>query len=204
MMPAPSRPYLVVVTGRPAAGKTTLASQLARELKLPLVSKDRIREVLFDRLGWQDRAWARLLGRASIDLMFHFAEAQLEAGGSLIMDNSFDPTLSTSRFQDLLQRFDAGLVQIVCRSDAATLFQRFSERAAAGARHPGHGDETVLDELRAHLADEHPLTMELNGPVIEVDTTDFIQVNSRMIAEQVRVAMNGQRVDHDLAARSKP
>ena len=71
-------PYLIVVTGRPGAGKTTLARWLAQELQIPLISKDSIREVLFERLGWNDRAWAQLLGRATVDLMSYFAQMQLE------------------------------------------------------------------------------------------------------------------------------
>ena len=38
------KPVLLVVTGRPGAGKTTLAERLSREWYLPLVSRDRIKE----------------------------------------------------------------------------------------------------------------------------------------------------------------
>nr|BFE75939.1 hypothetical protein GCM10020092_092400 [Actinoplanes digitatis] len=39
---------LVLVNGLPASGKTTLASQLAVQLSVPLVSKDSIKELLAD------------------------------------------------------------------------------------------------------------------------------------------------------------
>src|SRR5258708_9236941 len=142
---------LIIVTGRPAAGKSTLARWLAAQLQLPLVSKDTIREVLFDRLGWKDRPWAQLLGRASIDLMFYFAEAPLSTGHSLILDNAFAPALSTERFQDLKSRFRARIIQVVCDSDPATLTRRFIERALSGGRHPGHGDQAVIDNLKVQL-----------------------------------------------------
>jgi predicted kinase len=185
-----SKPHLIVVTGRPAAGKTTLAKLLSKELGVPLICKDRIREVLFERLGWKDRAWAQLLGRASIDLMFHFADAQLEAGCSLIMDNSFAPNVSTPRFQGLQAKHGVSSIQIVCNADAETLFRRFSERVRTGARHPGHGDEAILDELQANLAKESPSMMDLGGPVIQVDTTDFARFDHTMIARQISVILD--------------
>ena len=62
-------PVIIIVTGRPAAGKSTFAKWLSQELKLPLVSKDSIREALFERLGWKDRSWAHEPGKASVELI---------------------------------------------------------------------------------------------------------------------------------------
>ncbi len=191
MLSATTKPYLIITTGRPAAGKTTLAKRLAKELTLPLVSKDSIREVLFNRLGWKDRKWAQLIGRASVDLMFHFAEVQLEAGHSLILDNAFDPALSTPRFLTLQNKFNAGIIQIICNSDADTLFNRFAKRANSGERHPGHGDVKVLEELMANLTKERSPVMDLDGTVIEIDTTNFERIDYQAIIQQVKSLITG-------------
>ena len=45
---------LVVVTGLPGSGKTTIAGPLAAELGWPLLGKDTIKEALFDALGTGD------------------------------------------------------------------------------------------------------------------------------------------------------
>ena len=183
------RSQLIIVTGRPAAGKSTFAKWLAKELRLPLVSKDAIREVLFDQLGWKDRAWAQMLGRASIDLMFYFAQAQLEVSRSVILDNAFHPASSAPRFQALKTQFNADSIQIICNSDREVLFQRFSARAKSGDRHPGHGDEDVLDELWAHLTNEHSPILEIGGLAIEVDTTDFARVDYQAILNRVKLLL---------------
>lgn len=182
-------PTIIIVTGRPAAGKSTLAQWLSQELQLPLVGKDSIREELFDRLGWKDRQWAQELGKASVDMMFYFARAQLEVGHSIIMDNSFYPPISNPRFQALKEQYHAESIQIVCDSDRETLFQRFRARADSGDRHPGHGDQDVLEELYANLADDSSQILEIGGSVIEVDTTDFANVDYQKILVQVKLSL---------------
>ena len=180
------QPTIIIVTGRPAAGKSTLAKWLSQELRLPLVSKDTIREELFDLLGWKDRKWAQKLGKASVEMMFYFARAELEVSHSIIMDNSFYPPVSNPRFQALKEQYDAESIQIVCDSDRETLFRRFRSRADAGKRHPGHGDQNVLEELYANLAGTSSPILDIGGAVIEVDTTDFSKVDYQGILNRVK------------------
>jgi predicted kinase len=180
------RPTIIIVTGRPAAGKSTLAKWLSQELKLPAVSKDSIREELFDRLGWKDRKWAQELSKASVDMMFYFAKATLEVGQSIIMDNSFHPPVSNQRVIALKEQYNARSIQIVCDSDRETLFQRLKSRADSGNRHPGHGDQDVLEGLYENLADTSSRILEIGGSVIEVDTTDFAKVDYREILGKVK------------------
>jgi predicted kinase len=48
-MPAP---VLILITGAPCTGKTTIAQHLAGKFQLPVVHKDDIKERLFDRLDY--------------------------------------------------------------------------------------------------------------------------------------------------------
>ena len=178
--------FLIIVTGRPAAGKSTLAKWLSHELRIPLVSKDEIREVLFDRLGWNDRPWAQKLGIVGIDLMYYFAKTQLLSGGSIILDNAFDPAVTTPQIIALQAETEAKIIQIICNADSDILFDRFFERAEAGGRHPGHGDEKVEEPLRAYFAKNHSPKMELEGLTIELDTADFSSINYGELIEKVQ------------------
>lgn len=157
----------------PAAGKSTLASWLGRQLSFAVISKDGIKEVLFQELGWRDREWSRTLGRASVALMYRFAEVQLQVGRSVILDNAFHRGLASAEFRALGKRYAANFIQIICDTDRDTLFERFQRRARSGIRHEGHVDMQSLDELKENLAKERPLRLDISGHLIHLDTTDF-------------------------------
>ena len=55
---------LMIILGCPASGKTSLARRLAAELTVPILSKNDIKEALFDVLGFADRERSRRLSDA--------------------------------------------------------------------------------------------------------------------------------------------
>ncbi|MDA1096634.1 MAG: hypothetical protein O3B84_05200 [Chloroflexi bacterium] len=84
-----TRPALVVVSGAPGTGKTSIGRFIPQRLEAPFLNKDLIKESLFDSLGVKDREWSRKLGIASIDLLFGVAEAILVPGNSLVIESNF-------------------------------------------------------------------------------------------------------------------
>ena len=154
----PREILIVVVTGAPAAGKTTLARPLAGRLSLPLIDKDTIKESLFDSLGIGDEDWSKRLGVASYEVMFRVAR---ESQGAVLAANFYPshvPALAT---------VSSNLVQVFCDCDPESLSRRFHERA--GSRHQGH-----LDDLRAAGADISAMggaPLDLDAPLLRVDTT---------------------------------
>lgn len=181
-----SPPWLIIVTGRPAAGKSTLAKWLGERLTLPVVSKDEVKEILFDALGWSDRKWSKALGRTSVELMFHFAEKLLETRHSLILDNAFHSDLASHRFGSLKQKHGAESLQIICSAPAEILHGRFRDRAIRQPRHPGHVDMLSLDEYKQSLQSNPLLALDIGGEVIEVDTTDFAAIDRDSILAKIR------------------
>jgi hypothetical protein len=122
--------------------------------------------------------------------MFYFARAELEVGHSILMDNAFYPPVSNPRFQALKHQYHARSIQVVCDSDRETLFQRFKSRAETGTRHPGHGDQAVMEELYANLANTSSQVLDIGGTVIEVDTTDFSKVDYQGILNRVKESIS--------------
>ncbi len=169
-VPGSSRPLVLIITGPPASGKSTLGRGLAPRLGLPFISKDLFKETLFDELGWSDREWSRRLGGASIALLFRSAAALLEAGQSVALESNFYSEWDTPPLRQLGEKFACRFVQIVCTASGPTLVERYKRRIVTRERHPGHTESEPLEETLSRLLNGHWDALDLDGPVIHVDT----------------------------------
>ena len=108
---------LLIVNGYPASGKTTLARALSRELRWPVVTKDVIKEQLFDRLGATDYQDSKRLGIAAIEVMFMVAGELLAVGTSAIIESPLIPSYDDARVRALERETDCLTVQVVLTGD---------------------------------------------------------------------------------------
>jgi predicted kinase len=168
-MTAPDVPLLIVVTGPPAAGKTTVARELAARLRLPLIAKDTIKEALFDALGVGDLAWSRRLGEATYLALAALAEDSVAAGGSLVLEGNF---VRGSEVETRLAALPARIVQIHCSAPLELLIERYEGRG----RHPGHIDHDRADALREAVEMRRHDPLDLPGETIRIDTTEPVDV----------------------------
>ena len=169
-------PLLVVITGMPAAGKSTLAKSLRRELGLPLIVRDEIKERLYEELGTGDIEWSNRLGSAAFGLLFDFAAVLLQSGTAVIVEANFFRG-SEPQFSALPEH---RVVQIHCAAPLDVLVSRYTDRP----RHPGHHDAEKVLLLRERFENSVHGPLDLAGEVIEVDTSTGVDL--RMIADDVR------------------
>lgn len=160
---------LVVVTGMPSSGKTTVAEGLARRLQLPLIAKDEIKESLYESLGAADLEASALLGRAAYALIFALAGATLDSGASVIIEANF--------FRHQEPEFAAlpehRLAQVHCHAPLEILVERYARRS----RHAGHYDAEKIKELPNRFATGAHDALNLAGDLIELDTTVPLDLN---------------------------
>ena len=144
-------PSLVVVTGRPGSGKSTLVHPLARALRLPLISRDEIKEGMATAPDQNANA-----------AFFNAIRLLLDHGVGLVAEAAFQHRLWAPNLEPL--RAVAEIRAIVLTVDAAL----------AQARHENRAE---LDAERGRFHDVGPLnpTYEpprLGLPTLGVDTTD--------------------------------
>jgi predicted kinase len=176
---------LIIISGPPCTGKTTLAKRIAKEFCLPLISRDDIKEVLFDSLGIKDREWSRKLGTASFGIIYQIINSLLSANISFIVETPLKPEYDEKRFLNLKKKFGFKTLQIACKTDGKILYDRFKKRSESGQRHPGHCDNKNYDEFRETLLDGEYPPLGIGGEILEVNTTDFSSIDYDRIFHRI-------------------
>lgn len=180
------KPFLIIITGPPGAGKTILGKQLSRDLMLPFICKDDIKEILFDTLGWGSRQQSMELGQTSFEILFHFLERLLERGKSAIVETAFIPKYHNARFLTLQDNYRFESIQILCHTDENELYERFIRRAQSSDRHPGHVDHLLTyDQFVRQLHERKYDALAVDGALLRIDMRDFNEMSYKEIVERI-------------------
>jgi predicted kinase len=151
---------LVVVTGVPGAGKSTLAAALAERLGTFPVSLDAIKEELAADAPDTPRDWLRRDAEREVVRRLEAVE------GEAVLDIWVAPRRDVERVADLLRPWWDRLVEVRCHLPAELAVARYRERERAGPHLPA--DEVTLDRIRD--AAEHPQPLGAPRTVV-VDTS---------------------------------
>jgi predicted kinase len=170
---------IVLVSGPPASGKTTIARPLAEALGYALLTKDDIKESLFTSLKGppDDLVYSRQIGSAAMDLLWVLAAHCPE----VVLEANFRTGSACEREQvtALLGRPGARLVEVHCRIPLDEAARRFAQRAREERHHPAHAlKEISLDQLAEY---SQPFAL---APVISLETTQVVDVAA--LANQIR------------------
>jgi predicted kinase len=156
---------LVLVSGAPGSGKTTLAVPLAAELGFALLRKDRIKETLHDALGApeSDLPWSNRLGAAAMELLWALAAD----APAVVLEANFIPRFAHVR--NRIGALSARPVEVNCVCPPELAARRYAERVPTS--HPVH----VVTRLTPEMLAEYDRPVGI-GELITVDTTAPVDV----------------------------
>ena len=191
--------YCILVTGIPAAGKSTMAVLLGKQLGLPVISKDIIKEVMYDDVGFQSREEKVKLGTASVNIMYYIAEQLMKTNQPFILENNFE-TISREPLLGILERYSYTAITIALTGDYSIIYKRFVERNNSMNRHRGHVvndtypeknpyrtiDSISYEDFVRGVENRGMDSFVANGPRVIIDTTDFSKISIKHLLFKIK------------------
>ena len=156
---------LIVFTGLPGTGKSSLAEAVGRELGIPVFAKDWL-EATLRRSGIEP---TKELGYAGYELLTTLAQRQLQLGQSAILDSVASFERIRTRWRELAAQYQAQwrVIECVCSAETA-------HRARLAARQrdiPGWYELTweEVERVKTYYAawQDERLTLDAVNPLAE-------------------------------------
>jgi predicted kinase len=168
-----NKPKLIIVTGRPGSGKTTLSKELGRLLYLPLVNRDEIKEGYVNTFSVRHDELPDDTNKIASEVFFENIELLLTKNVSVIAEAAFQHRVWEPQITRFAEYSD--VVLIVCEIDPQVAADRHLER---GMNDPNrgffHGDKRV-----AHFKETGVVLSpaEYEPPKLEVCTIKVSTLN---------------------------
>jgi len=176
---------LVIVSGPEATCKTTIGKYIAGELGFEYLSKDSIKEAMYntdDHNTW-DFNWYE--SRAK-NKFFEELKALVSDNKDIVIESNFMG--SDKDKLRVITNSQTEIFEIHCNSNGLKSFQRFIRRNENKERHPGHHDrrwylkvfyESIMHNMGINIKAHR--TTGLTSKILQVNTSNFGDINYKSI-----------------------
>lgn len=185
---------LIIITGAPASGKSSIAEQVGKDLDIQVISKDGFKIQLFESYGFTSHAEKKQLSIRGEAMMYNAIVESITNGTDLIVDNNFKNYKEIRRILNDAKK-EVVIKCVYCVADYSILAQRYNDRIANGNRH-----------LALYTLNQYPLVSGISEfhPVITKDDVyrieqeiqestfgeDILQINTDKIEENFEILCN--------------
>ena len=160
---------LIVISGDLAAGKSTLAASLSEALNIAYLTKDSLKEIACDAIGYETREENRQLSIAATDSMIYFFNQCALVNQSLILEANFRQD-EMMKIKEIADEYNYQVVLINLTGDINLLYQRFLDRMVN--RHIAHRSLNLdysIDRFASYINEIR--NQDLIYPAFTIDMT---------------------------------
>lgn len=176
-------PTIVVVSGPPRTGKTSLAHAIAGAVPCPAICRDEIKEGMVHGQGVRFQAAAGdPLTQRTLPLFFDLLRMLVEGGVTVVTEAAFQDHLWRHGLEPLTEIARLRIIQ--CNADPAVGRERRRAAHDAGGE-TAHAEiigDAIEDWERAYASFDR---LSIPAPSIDVDTTDGLVPDLQEIVEFV-------------------
>jgi predicted kinase len=164
-------PTLIVVSGPPGSGKTTLAHDVAGAIGCPAICRDEIKEGMVHASPGFVPGPGDPLTMRTLDTFFDVLRLLVSRGTTVVAEAAFQDRLWRPALEPLADLVSLRILRCAVDADVAhaRMTQRANENPLRKAHEDGHRLEDADDWRRSHASF---VPISLPAPAIDVDTTD--------------------------------
>lgn len=172
---------ILIITGDLATGKSTFGEILANRYCCTALYKDRVKEILAEKVGFSDREENKRLSVAAVELMIHCFTSMASSGVDLILEANFKEE-ELQKISELAKKRGYETLTLILRADMNIIYKRFVNRIENENRHPAHvSGFDGYDSLKYYI--EVGRSQAAFGDVLEINANDFsYQTDERILS----------------------
>lgn len=184
-----AKPTCLIITGKPGSGKSTLAKKLGHILRLPVISRDEIKEGYVNTHGRSHAQLPAETNGAVSQLFFEIVRQYLAGSVSIIIEAAFQHHVWETALDSLVALADVRFA--ICTVDDATAMSRRRQRSKADPMrafyHGDGGEDTAvssrpytppdLDVPTIHVSTDHGYTPSLAKLLAQLQSVERLNFN---------------------------
>lgn len=176
----------IIITGDLATGKSTFANIISKRFNVLLLTKDHLKEVLSDRIGFSNREENLKLSKASMHIMFYALENANNSNTNIILEANFH-----QEEIDYLKKYKDDVLVLNLYGNEGILFKRFINRIENGNRHKAHLSTGLNDLSSFSSYIKKSRDVDFKGlEVISIDATNFSYQNDEDLFTKISNFLN--------------
>lgn len=125
---------LIIFTGAPASGKSSIAENVGKRLGIQVISKDGFKIDLFEKYGFTNHAEKKKLSILGEKQMCECMERHMLDNKDIIVDNNFKD-FNEVRKALIKVKSEVKVICIYCFANYSILAERYNTRISSGNRH---------------------------------------------------------------------